>query len=260
MNESQLASLMRPQCNYSSNFDYFGDKPLGDTRGIAPISIHRDIGLLAQSNWQCIIADLESESELSDQWEIMHSSHWLVGWIDQLIVQIYDDNGDYAPIMSWLVDVINKLDNYPVYDDTHYYDMVFERTLENIVEAVRYWRHDDYELMDDLPEGYAYTLYSWYADNDQSAIENVNDRGGYPDDDQLTTAFLALNWVTPVEDIAWLVDEVKRLRKAVADAKNMAFNVRWHTQDISGTPHFRAYDIANYWWEKYKGFDTEEQE
>jgi hypothetical protein len=46
-----------------------------------------------------------------------------------------------------------------------------------------------------LPEGWESEVYSWLSDNRQSAIENRDDDGGYPEEDDLRTAFDALGYV-----------------------------------------------------------------
>jgi len=53
------------------------------------------------------------------------------------------------------------------------------------------WRlKSEYEL----PDGWAKAVYDWLSENDCSAIENCDDDGGYPTEEQLRAAFEALDY------------------------------------------------------------------
>lgn len=64
-----------------------------------------------------------------------------------------------------------------------------ELTIANLTDAA--WRlKREY----DLPQGWESAAYDWLADNDDSAIESSDDRGGYPSEEQLRAAFDALGY------------------------------------------------------------------
>ena len=46
----------------------------------------------------------------------------------------------------------------------------------------------------DLPEGWEEAVYEWLSDNDPSAVENRDDQGGYPSEEQLRKAFESLGY------------------------------------------------------------------
>ena len=64
-----------------------------------------------------------------------------------------------------------------------------EATIENIEDAA--WRLKN-EF--DLPEGWESEVYSWLSDNDSSEVENTDDLGGYPSEESLRAAFVALGY------------------------------------------------------------------
>jgi hypothetical protein len=45
-----------------------------------------------------------------------------------------------------------------------------------------------------LSDGWEAEVYGWLSDNDPGAIENTDDQGGYPTQDQLRAAFEALGY------------------------------------------------------------------
>ena len=45
-----------------------------------------------------------------------------------------------------------------------------------------------------LPEGWESEVFSWFWDHRQSAVENRDDQGGYPEEDDLRAAFDALGY------------------------------------------------------------------
>jgi hypothetical protein len=81
------------------------------------------------------------------------------------------------------------MDDYPVLDDTDYSNRECEATLENIPIAA--WRlKNEFELPDD----WIGQVYGWFSENDCFAIENVDDQGGSPSEEQLAEAFTALGF------------------------------------------------------------------
>jgi len=52
----------------------------------------------------------------------------------------------------------------------------------------------------ELPDGWESAVFSWFWDNDQSAVENCDDQGGYPSEDQLREAFDALGYQSTDDD------------------------------------------------------------
>jgi hypothetical protein len=86
-------------------------------------------------------------------------------------------------------ELAEQMDNYPVLDESDYSEREYEATLENIADAARSLKHDY-----DLPDGWESAVFSWFWEHNQSAVENRDDQGGYPSEDDLEEAFAALSY------------------------------------------------------------------
>src|SRR5271166_3801136 len=80
--------------------------------------------------------------------------------------------------------LMEQMDGYPVLNEEDYSNREYEATLENISDAAWRVKHEY-----TLPEGWESDVYSWLSDNRQSAVENRDDQGGYPEEDDLQAAF-----------------------------------------------------------------------
>lgn len=150
---------------------------------------HRDSGLLDQSNAEAIGEALERFTLGNDPDVVPeHHSHWAVGWIAGFSIRVFK-RGRITKAFSTYRDIMERLSDYPLLDDTDYSRREYEATLENIADAA--WRlKRDFEL----PEGWEMEVHRWFSDNDDSAIENRDDQGGYPSEDELRAAFSALGF------------------------------------------------------------------
>ena len=86
-------------------------------------------------------------------------------------------------------ELAERMDDYPILDESDYSEREYEATIENIEDAA--WRLKN-EF--DLPEGWAAEVYDWFSNNEWTEIENTDDQGGYPDEDALRRAFEALGF------------------------------------------------------------------
>jgi hypothetical protein len=148
---------------------------------------NRDSGLLEQSNAEVIEKELEKfPDDVIDQ----HHNHWACGWVDGYAIRVYRD-GQVTPAFEKWCEIQESLGNYPVLNEEDYSNKQYEATCENIKsEAARFVRDDfDSFLLDaDWPD----VAFGWWWDNNQSAIENRDDRGGCPSDDDFVECFLHL--------------------------------------------------------------------
>ena len=86
-------------------------------------------------------------------------------------------------------DLTERLADYPMLDEEDYSRLEYEATLENFADAA--WRlKGEY----DLPEGWEGDVFSWFWEHNQRAVENRDDQGGYPEEDDLRDAFEALGY------------------------------------------------------------------
>ena len=147
---------------------------------------HRDSGLLDQSNAAVIEEALEPYQDTDVIAE--HHGHWACGWIDGFAIRVFKD-GKITQAFKVYHELAEALAQYPVLDEEDYSQRELEATLENIGDVARLL-DDDY----DLPEDWESEVFSWLWDNNQGAVENRDDQGGYPRDTDLEDAFAALGY------------------------------------------------------------------
>ena len=150
---------------------------------------NRDSGLLDLSNADAIARALTPFSEADDPDVVFEShAHWAVGHVDGFSVRVFRD-GEITGAFRTYHDLAERLANYPILDEGDYGEREYVATVENIADGA--WRlKGEYEL----PEGWEGDVYSWLSDHRQRAVENRDDRGGYPEEDDLRAAFEALGY------------------------------------------------------------------
>lgn len=168
-----------------TDFRYRGEVDLGRTWAIT-FSVNRNSDLLGQSNYKTIKEDLEERfpRDVSDE----HFSHWVVGWVDHLLVRMLDKKGKVTKAGIAALEWRDRLERYPVADDEDYSDREFEATLENI------------KFEGSLDDETAQAVYDWFRENDQMALESVDNQGGYPSKKKIDTALKALGLMELEED------------------------------------------------------------
>lgn len=171
-------------------FIWFRDGELDDAENWAIIyTHHRDSGLLDQSNAEVIRKAMEPFSEGDDPDVVFEShNHWAVGHIDGFSVRVFR-NGQVTDAFRTYHELAERMADYPILDESDYSERELDATFENIPLAA--WRlKDDYEL----PDGWESEVYSWLSEHNDSALENTDDQGGWPDEDDLEAAFAALGY------------------------------------------------------------------
>jgi hypothetical protein len=151
---------------------------------------HRDSGLLDQSNADQIeqaMKPFADQDEPDVMWE--HAGHWAVGWVDGLSIRVYNASGDITEAFRTYHELMERLEDYPVLNEEDHSRREYEATIEHIGDAA-YGIKDEYEL----PEGWESVVFRWFWDHRQSAVENRDEQGGYPDNDDLRAAFDALGY------------------------------------------------------------------
>ena len=166
------------------------DRELDNPDDWAIIYTHnRDSGLLDVSNAAAIARVLTPFTEADDPGVVFEShSHWAVGHVDGFSIRVHRD-GEITEAFQTYHGLAERLANYPILDEGDYGEREYVATVENIADAA--WRlKGEY----DLPEGWEGDVYSWLSDHCQRAVENRDDRGGYPEEDDLRAAFGALRY------------------------------------------------------------------
>jgi hypothetical protein len=150
---------------------------------------NRDSGLLAQSNAAVIERNLKPFMDGDDPDVISEThSHWAVGHVDGYSVRVFR-NGQITDAFRLLHGLLEQIDDYPILDEGDCSQRESDATFENIGEAA--WR---LKREFDLPAEWQGDVYSWLSDNLPNCLENRDDQGGWPDDDELEAAFTALGY------------------------------------------------------------------
>ena len=181
--EEITKALKRP-----SYFGYYGDiEEMFHTWSLGPIILTRDSGILEVSNNNALMRHLSSDESLENDWTITHSSHWGPGWVDHLSFKAIDESGGPTRIFRVITAWFNALSDYPVADESDYSEREYEALLDNI------------DMMgqpmvgDSPPENWASQCCVWFWDNDPGAVENNDDQGGCPSEEQMKTCLEALS-------------------------------------------------------------------
>lgn len=141
----------------------------------------RDSGLLEQSNAAAIKKEM---ARFKTAWIETHS-HWGPGWVEVLIVRVYDSKGKITKAFKRLYELMESLEDYAILDETDYCNREYEATVENI----------GYE--GSIDELLAQEVYSWLSDNEEREVESRDDRGGYPSSESIRRALVALGQIEP---------------------------------------------------------------
>ena len=172
------------------SFVWFRDRELEDADQWAVFYTHnRDSGLIDQSNASVIAKALEPFAEGDDADVVFESHHhWAVGHVDGFSIRVFR-NGEITEAFSKYHELAERMTDSSTLDESDYSNREYDATIANIKEAA--WRlKNDF----DLPEGWESEVYSWLSDNKSSEVENRDDQGGYPSEEALRSAFVALRF------------------------------------------------------------------
>lgn len=173
------------------SFVWYRESEIDDPENWAVIyTHHRDSGLLDLSNASVIRKKLLPFTEGDDPDVVFEShTHWAVGHIDGFSLRVFQD-GKITEAFRIYRELMEQKDTYPILDETDYSNREYEATVANIKDAA--WKLKDEFI---LPEDWEYQVYDWFSENLCSAIENREDQGGYPEQEDLKKAFLALGYL-----------------------------------------------------------------
>jgi hypothetical protein len=157
---------------------------------------HRDSTLMDQSNEAVIqkaLAPFEGKTVLSQTF-----SHWAVGYMEGVAIKVYSrKGGPITKAFKTYADLHFQMEDYPVLDDDDYMQRQYDASIQNIEGIIEYM---DVELTDKLSADMAADVYSWLAENNEDAIEDVNDEGAYPNEDTVKTALEALGLILETDE------------------------------------------------------------
>ena len=181
MNIEQRAKELAGNWRNFNNFSWH-DQPENAEDYAIVYTHNRDSGLLEKSNAKAIALALEPFLGPFDDVRAEHHNHWAFGWFDGYAIRVCN-SGQITDAFKAYYELQERLADYPFLDETDYFRSEREATLLNIeFEGQGIGSHK-------LPKNWVEETYCWLCENNDSAIENVDDEGGYPTREQIQAAW-----------------------------------------------------------------------
>ena len=180
-----------------ADFIWFRESDLACPDDWALIYTHnRDSKLTVQSNAGVVFKKMRPFSECDDPDVVFEThDHWASGYVAGFSLRVYRD-GCMTPAFLAYCDLLEQKDRCVHLDEADYSGRVYDATLKNIQEVVRWSRFSSPALPTIV---WAASVYDWFAMHRDQAIANKDDQGGYPEEDDLRAAFTALGYL-PASD------------------------------------------------------------
>ncbi len=171
-------------------FVWYRDRELKKPEDWAVIYTHnRDSGLLDQSNASVINKKMLPFTKGDDPDAVMEShSHWAVGHVDGFSIRVFK-RGRITKAFRTYHELAVQIEEYPILDEHDYSERESDATFENVGQAA--WR---LKREFTLPDEWQSDVYSWLSDHRDHALENTDDQGGWPKEDDMEAAFEALGY------------------------------------------------------------------
>lgn len=186
---SDVEAAAREMANNHARFDSFAwwGEPEDGANWTVVYTHNRDSGLIDLSNAAVIEEEMGKFEDVISQ----RHNHWACGWVDGLVIRVYDDEGAVTDAFRRYCELMNKLEDYPVLDEEDYSRREHEAGLEYIADIGKRW------VKDGAPDGWASEVFSWLWENDPGECENRDGTGPAPSDDAIRDALLDLDMLDP---------------------------------------------------------------
>jgi hypothetical protein len=148
----------------------------------------RDSNLREIANTESLIQAFNEQPECKGFYKIKTENHWGYGWHVKLIVTVKNGE-DFSPAFKLLYALTCVTSDYPVLDDALYSKKQYAATIQHIISGLRFIEIEGTGESEELAD----KIYAWLFKNDQKALEDPDDCGAYPTDDQLRNALRGLN-------------------------------------------------------------------
>jgi len=193
LSEPTLEEAAKKAAGNWRSFDCFAwnrQRELKDGKNWAIFYTHRrDSGHIDQSNASVFQKTLKPFMEGDAPDVVVESySHWAVGHINGFSVRVLR-NCEITEAFRAYRELKERLAEYPVPDDDDYSDREQEATIENIAN-VAWGLKNDYALTD----GSQLKLYSFLSENNPRAVENLDDQGSCPSEEEREIAIKSLGF------------------------------------------------------------------
>ncbi len=179
-----IAELAKDGLAKPQDFGYWGPEDMFKTWGFCGIdNTHQS--LLEKSNFECITKDLMKLHP--EDFRIETYRHWAVGSIDRLVCRILKSEGEitYDNVTQAFIvtmGILDSLDDYCIYDETHYYNMEYDECVEIIKDLDE---HLDI-MINKSNDDWAESIYHELTRN--LNIEFCPDADAYPKDNDIIEA------------------------------------------------------------------------
>ncbi len=202
--------LAREAMTQPSDSAFYADD-MFETHGFSGFSQTRDSSLREISNYDYVLEHFEVHYEKDDKWYVCHCSHWLVGWVDHLVVRILKNQevgfveDNITDIFKECIELLQALENYPVLDESKLSEMEYNATLTNMSYELPNWTS--------VGEEEKTEIFSWlwsqdvYPEGDDSDWFSELELGvacfalGFIDDNYAEELY---DWLVAREDNEWL--------------------------------------------------------
>jgi len=173
----EVLQLPRDFAMWSDDREKF--RGAGKTWSLGPTIVHRDSGIVDQSNADALSRELKRLSDLGvfseRDWDIRECSHWAVGWVKQVAFRAVDidEDGDLHPtyVFRFLEKWFEDLREDHIADEEDY----SRRQMEALAEDLQweYRRHVGENAPADWSQEIAGDVWheSYTSDNDRLAVD-----------------------------------------------------------------------------------------
>ncbi len=206
IDDEDLVKAAREALTRPSDFGYYGDLPLFESWGLTYAQT-RDSDVLNRSNYRRLLEDAkgvataedrDNAEDASDYVDVVHCSHWLVGWADHIAVRVLEDpEGDIVPenityTFRFMADACLRLrDEYPIYDESDYSELETQEC-----EAAFESAWDDVDWSENVPNGEPDNDLKWCVYRILTENETPD---GFDSDEILSTYLGAMQYQAYVE-------------------------------------------------------------
>lgn len=128
--------------DHSSAFARFGEDREGGWALL--LTRHRESDSLTESNWAVALEELGGEGE---NVLVENLRDWAVGWVELLLVKVLGEEGTMTPEAEKAMDILTRLEQYPVLDETDFCRRELEEWDRVVSEEIPYQVES---LVDDL--------------------------------------------------------------------------------------------------------------
>ena len=186
------------------SFESFGwhDQPDdSELWGIWYIS-NRDSTLMTKSNEEVIAAEFKEFFDNDNPFVVSERhGHWACGHVDGYSIRVKDNEGNFSEPFKKMCGIVERLEEYPVLDESLYGEKEMEAEYENsesfVLDAIEDYQKDnpdsdfDPEVTDKLRDD----TINWLRENDCNAMESRDDMGAYPRSEEVIEAFRGLGLI-----------------------------------------------------------------